>query len=190
MTARFQGLDLLWPDRLTKTDKEGIRTEVLLKSSKDAYLVSNNFDLDPSKGERLFFAAGDTQGQYDLGYALYGTFPGYFDPAEKSAETRIMVIGTSMFPSNIVQYSDSSYNMAFLGNVAEWLSSDDDLLAIKTRFVRDMRLNKIEEPQGKMRAFFMSQLVNLVFVPILVIAFGLNRFLKRRKKQNLQNKEA
>lgn len=188
ITARFQGLDLLWPAQLTATDVEGVKRDTIIKSSKEAYLLADNFDLNPMQAEMLFYAAGDTKGQYDLAYSLEGRFPGYFDSSKKNRETRMMIISSSMFPTNLIQYSDSNYNMGFLQNAAQWLLSDDDLLTIKTRSVRDTRLNRIQDPQGKMRAFLTSQLVNLVLVPIVIIAFGLNRFLKRRKKQSLNVK--
>ena len=72
-----------------------------------------------------------------------------------------------------------------LRNYAVKLAGDqgaDDLLQIKTRTTRDMRLNKIQDPNQKIRASVFAQGFTVVFVPLLVIAYGIIRRLLRRKR--------
>jgi ABC-type uncharacterized transport system involved in gliding motility auxiliary subunit len=72
--------------------------------------------------------------------------------------------------------------MTFLENVAEWLSNEDDLLEIKTRATRDLRLNAIPDPGVKASVATFAEVFNVVVVPIVVIAFGVIRYLRRREK--------
>ena len=102
---------------------------------------------------------------------------------DKSAETRIIVIGDSDFVSNLLQYTDAKYNLDFAENSAEWLSHGEDLLSIKTRIIRDTRLNKIQDLNKRLTVMLFSQIVNIIFIPLLVIAYGILRFLVRRKKR-------
>jgi ABC-type uncharacterized transport system involved in gliding motility auxiliary subunit len=97
----------------------------------------------------------------------------------------MVVIGDADFASNILQYSDSMYNVNFAMNLAEWLTNDDDLLDIRTRSTRDMRLNKIKDPDAKRRAFIFAVIVNVVIIPLFVILFGVRRFSKRQKQQRI-----
>ncbi|MFW5769569.1 MAG: hypothetical protein ACOCYA_05900, partial [Spirochaetota bacterium] len=83
------------------------------------------------------------------------------------------------------QYSNSPYNVDFVENAVEWLSNDEELTEIKTRSVRDLRLNAIQDPAGARRVYFLAVIINLVIIPLAVILFGVRRFLKRRRQQNI-----
>jgi ABC-type uncharacterized transport system involved in gliding motility auxiliary subunit len=89
----------------------------------------------------------------------------------------------------LYQYSGGSYNLEFLANTAEWLSNSEDLLEIKTRVARDMRLNKIQDPEARLRAAMFTQMFNLIVVPLGVIIFGVLRFIMRRRKVALREQE-
>jgi len=92
------------------------------------------------------------------------------------------VIGDTDFLTELYQYTDARYNLEFAANTAEWLSNADDLLQIKTRTTRDMRLNKIQDPDQRTRVSVFTQGFTVVFVPLLVIAYGIIRRLLRRKR--------
>jgi ABC-type uncharacterized transport system involved in gliding motility auxiliary subunit len=112
------------------------------------------------------------------------------DPVGSSSDTRILVVGDSDFATELYQYTGASYNMQFLGNAAEWLSNSPDLLEIKTRSARDLRLNKIQDPEARLRSALFTQLFNLVFVPLVVVAFGVTRLVLRRRKSTVRAEEA
>ncbi|MEW5815241.1 MAG: Gldg family protein [Spirochaetota bacterium] len=192
ITSRFSRLDLLWASPLEIRNISGLTSEKLFSSSKESWLMPPPFNTNPYDVKSFYRSKEESSGQYLLGAVLYGKFQSYFpgeDEKSKSAlesesrETRMLVLGDTDFLSNIIQYSDSAYNMFFLSNCLEWLSSDDDLLLIKTRAVRDVRLNKIEDPEAKKSAYLFAQIINLVVIPLLVVFFGLNRWFSRRKKQ-------
>ena len=68
-------------------------------------------------------------------------------------------------------------------NIAEWLTNDEDLIDIKTRAVRDVRLNKILDPEVKRRTYLFSIILNVVIIPLIIILYGIRRFSRRRKQQ-------
>jgi ABC-type uncharacterized transport system involved in gliding motility auxiliary subunit len=101
-----------------------------------------------------------------------------------ASPTRILVIGDGDFATTLIQYSRSERNLDFLLSAADWLGSDDDLVAIRSRSFRDTRLDAISDPAERARAALGAQVVNVVVVPALIVIFGIMRTLKRRKEEN------
>ncbi len=184
VTRNFEGLDLLWTSPLVPLDVPGVHYQRLVESSPSAWLMKGRFSLDPADATS-YDAVRDEQppGQYTLAYALSGRFPSYFpDKAgERSAPTRLIVVGSDDFASDLLRYSDSAYNLTFLANAVDWLSGNGDLLAIKEKSQWDPRLDKIEDPGEKARTFRFAEFVNIGLVPLVVVVFALRRAALRRK---------
>ena len=199
ITARFQGLDLLWASPLQIVERPGVKAEVLLQTTPEAWIQDKEpFETNPQQAAMLEYMPHEQQGQFALGVTLAGSFPSYFtdreiprrdgeerdwdEVVESSDETRLVVIGDADFASELYQYSGGNYNPEFLSNTAEWLSNSEDLLEIKTRVARDMRLNKIQDPEARLRAAMFTQVFNLVLIPLGVIVFGVLRLIMRRRR--------
>ena len=54
---------------------------------------------------------------------------------------------------------------------------------------RDMRLNKIQDPAARLRAAMFTQMFNLIAIPLLVVVFGVLRFILRRRKVAVREQE-
>ncbi len=197
ITARFPGLDLLWPSDLRFMGSRGVTAELLVESTKDAWLMKPPFTTDPFDIVGLDGSSYPTKGQYALAYALSGRFHSWFAggrvpgsgaeaPYERllteSPATRMIVIGDYDFASNLMQFSDSAYNALFLENAVEWLSSDSDLLAIKTRNFHDLRLTHIQDPATRQRLIFLVEALNVALIPLLLLAGGAARWYFRRER--------
>jgi ABC-type uncharacterized transport system involved in gliding motility auxiliary subunit len=206
ITARFQGLDLYWPSPVELAAPEGVQGEVLLSTTPDGWTLDKPpFETNPMRAAMLLAIPHETQGQYPLAVALHGTFKSYFsgrdiphregvvrdwkNTTEVSPDTRILVVGDSDFATELYQYTGASYNMQFLTNAADWLSNSEDLLQIRTRVARDLRLNKIQDPERRLRSALFTQLFNLAFVPLVVVAFGVTRLVLRRRKSTARVEE-
>ncbi len=202
ITARFNGLDLLWASPLKLSDQTAPAATPLVKSSDKAWIMKDRFTTDPYKmrnSELLSAESAESAGQYTLGVSIEKGFESFFSPETftppagvvmpyeelktEGKTTRVIVFGDSDFASNIIQYSDSMYNMDFLLNCADWLAKEDDLMEIRSRAVRDTRLNRLE-PQRARRHYLFSQIINLVIIPLLVIGYGIVRYIVRRKKEH------
>jgi ABC-type uncharacterized transport system involved in gliding motility auxiliary subunit len=198
ITRRFSGLDLLWPSPLHFEGGNSVKAEVIVKSSKNAWLLKPPYQLDPLKVTGRTGAGDPTKGQYALAYALSGKFGSFFGEDRKllstpkdtpygkllteSPDTRMIVIGDDDFASDLMQFSDSGYNALFMDNAVEWLSADADLLSIKTRNFRDPRLNRIQDPSKRNKLIILSEGVNVVLVPLLVLIAALVRTYSRREQ--------
>ena len=198
ITARFSGLDLYWPSPLTIRAAAEEKATLLLESSPESWLMEEPFVINPQ--QRMVFQrnAADTRGSHVLAVALSGSFSSYFADkdipsregvqrdwsrvTESVDDNRMIVIGDSDFAGDLLQNTNSQYNITFLENVAEWLANEDDLLKIKTRATRDLRLNAIPDPAVKAQVATFAEVFNVVLVPIAVIVFGVVRYLRRREK--------
>ena len=184
VTSRFAGLDLLWTSSIEKSETDSkVEIEKLLSSSDQAYSVKENITANPYEVNGLAANENLERGVVDFGYVVSGNFKSYFTDKE-SPDNRMIVIGDSDFASDVIRYSDSPFNIVFAENALEWLAIDDSLLSIKTRDKRDMRLNKIQIPEQRVKAILFVYLVNIVLIPAAVIAFGVIRFIKRKRKES------
>ena len=53
---------------------------------------------------------------------------------------------------------------------------------IKTRSVRDIRLNKITDLSSKVRAILAVYVVNIFIIPAGIIIYGIVRYIRRKRK--------
>lgn len=199
ITARFSGLDLYWASPLELVEGKGAQGEVLARTTPDGWVLDQEpFETDPQRAQMMLYMDHENKGQYPLAVSLKGQLASYFkgrgiptrkgekrewsQVLEAGKETRLIVVGDSDFASNLLEFTDATYNLEFLANAAEWLANAEDLLTIKTRTARDMRLNKIQEPARKLRSILFTELFNVAAVPLAVIGFGIGRLVYRRRK--------
>ncbi|MBP5739703.1 MAG: ABC transporter, partial [Spirochaetia bacterium] len=96
-------------------------------------------------------------------------------------DTKIIVAGDADFLSNLIEYTESPANLMFAENLLQWLDNDR-FMNIKTRSVRDIRLNKITDLSSKVRAILAVYLVNIFIIPAGIIIYGIVRYIRRKRK--------
>lgn len=141
------------------TDKTTISK--LFSTSADSFATSNlssaEIRIDPNK---------DKHGPFTL--AVAGTFTG----AKPADQGRFVVVGNSGWASN--QALGFSGNRNLLLNTINWLSSDEDLIAIRPKEPEDRRITLTRAQ------FRMVQSFSQFFLPLIVIFGGVMVWLKRR----------
>ncbi len=201
VTSRFAGLDLFWASPLTLDSVAGLQAEVIAKTTTQAWKSTKDFPINPQQEASFYLESQETLGQYGLVGSISGNFPSYFkarkaptregekaqwmEPVESSAEARIVVVSSADFATDLINYSKSEFNVNFVSACADWLSSDSDLVSIKTRSYKDNRLNKIEDEKRKNSLIFLTYLVTLGLVPLGVVAFGVIRFVRRKRRASV-----
>jgi ABC-type uncharacterized transport system involved in gliding motility auxiliary subunit len=202
LTARLPGLDLFWPSPLELKAPAGVEASALVKSTPKAWLQKDRFAIGPEDQGRYAADAASTTGQYALVASLSGALPmayaGKVPPKRAGAAalpplpasprpSRVIVVGSADFAYDLMTVTDSNFNASFVVSAADWLSSGDDLVGIKTRGMRDTRLAKVQDPDARSALISFAYLVNLVLVPLGVLAFGL---LRNRGRKRLAREEA
>ncbi len=198
--AGFSGLDLFWPSPLVLRPVDGVSAVELAKTSPKAWKQTKDFATGPEEAYLYENERAGSEGQYLLAAALSGSFTSAFAggdlparegeaplPAAKprSDATRIVVLSSSDFLTELVRMSGSGFNLSFALAAADWLSSDEDLVAIRSRAERDLRLNKISDESLRALLISLSYLVNLAIIPAAAIGYGIVRSAKRAKRERL-----
>lgn len=141
------------------TDKTTISK--LFSTSADSFatdkLASAEIRIDPNK---------DKHGPFTLGVA------GTYSTGKPNNEGRFVVVGNSGWASN--QALGFSGNRNLLLNAVNWLSSDEDLIAIRPKEPEDRRITLTRAQ------FRMVQTTSQFFLPLIVIFGGVMVWLKRR----------
>ena len=188
VSARFDGLDLFWPSPLETHPPEGVEAQPLFTSTAEAWAMRDTFYTNPDIAYLFERDAAETRGIKTLGVSLSGTFPAWFAGAPKprregsdeelpdmpagARPARIMVIGDTDFATTLINASGGQRNLDFLLKAADWLGNDDDIIGIRNREPQAGRFDRIIDPERKAAVVDFVQLVNVVVVPLLVIAAG------------------
>lgn len=183
VTSRFVGLSLMWPSPLTDLKKPGIQVETLAWTSDKSWLVKDNLTIDVDQAARTAMMPGVTFGKHDEVLALSGAFPSAFPEGGVSPATRILVVGSSNFLTNLMQVTGNDDNAVFAENAVDWLAQDEGLLSIKTRAYREKSLTILQDDRVREAAAFALSFVNLFLVPVIVLVWAVVRFLRRRSRE-------
>jgi ABC-type uncharacterized transport system involved in gliding motility auxiliary subunit len=201
VSARFAGVDLYWPSPLEIRNQEGVEAAPLFTTTGEAWIMDNNFATSPEASYLFEENAEGTRGKKILAAALSGNIPSWFrgrlkpqrdgveelpDLPPEGRASRVVVIGDTDIVSGFMRYTDGvQRNLDFFLKALDWLGSDDDILGIRNRQRWGGRLDRIADPAVKARALRFVRILNLVIVPLAVIALGLFLAWKRRRSHGV-----
>lgn len=196
MTAKLAGLDLYWPSPIRLKPVQGVVYDELAKTSVRSWLQTRDFAAGPGDSALYALERDTTSGQYLVAVAASGSFGSAFkagdEPRREGVEplgpgiaespgTRLVVVSSADFLTELMRMSESTFNVSFALSAADWLSSGDDLIAIRSRLDADRRLNKIQDEATRSMLVFFTYFVNLALIPLGVILVGLLRSWKRSR---------
>jgi ABC-type uncharacterized transport system involved in gliding motility auxiliary subunit len=161
ITAPLTRVPTAYPLVRSLDTKSGDKTTVskLFATTEDSVAVTGigpGGAIDPKKGKK---------GPLTLGAA--GTYNG-------SPAGRFVVVGTSLWAQNSILGSRSLGNRDLLGNMINWLASDEDLISIRPKEPEDRPLNLTTQ---KLTSIFW---LSFVIFPFGVVAIGIVTWWKRR----------
>jgi ABC-type uncharacterized transport system involved in gliding motility auxiliary subunit len=198
VSSAFTGLDIYWASPLELAPPSSVEAVSLFTSTDQGWSMRDAFYTNPEIPYMLEMEANETKGVKILGAALSGIFPSFFRGTSKperegsgeelpdmpynARESRIIVIGDTDFATNMINATQAKHNLDFLLRAADWLSNDDDIIGIRSRQPQTGRLNKIADPKSKTVMIKFIQIVNVGFIPLLVIIAGLAISSRRRAR--------
>ena len=204
VTSGFNGLDLYWASPLELYPTSGVDASVLFTSTPQGWSMRDTFYTSPEIPYMMELEVNQTRGVKILGASLTGVIPGFFRDAPKPVRegsgeelpdmpeyvrsSRIIVVGDTDFATNMINSTRARHNLDFLLRAADWLVSDDDIIGIRNRQPQTGRFDKITDPDQRTAAMRFSRILNVVIIPLLVIAVGLVR-ASRRSRIMRQNAE-
>lgn len=186
-----------------------VKASILVQSSEKSWIESGYFNLNPQQNWNSIFAAkqGELKQSILVAY-LHGNFTSYFagksippkveplptdtgDMAEIKLddEDKDREIITSNEGRHLAVAGDSDFlttqgaapgNIAWLLNIVDWLTLDENLIAIRSRSLVDRTIKNERLGTDKSYANII-RLTNVLIMPVLVIILGLIIFFKRRE---------
>jgi len=181
-----------------------VKATVLVSTSEKSWLPKGNLDLNP---QQKWAMPPENEFQVsNLAVYLNGSFESYF-AGKKVPPLRDEVAGDTM--SQISLGSDDSnreiisgntnghlvvigdvdcitgqnatpQNIALVQNLADWLSLDNNLIAIRTRSLKDRTMNANLLAEGSSKPSII-RLVNILLMPIILVIVGLVIYFRRRE---------
>jgi gliding-associated putative ABC transporter substrate-binding component GldG len=186
----------------------GVRATILAHSSKKSWLATGVISLAPRPQGEWQIPSGDTLKQSTLAAYLAGNFKSYFagkpvPPVNQAAPTdslgktnvepnpadvnrsvvasnpdgHLVVVGDAEFVSG---QNAAPQNLLMVANLVDWLSQDENLIAIRSRSSTDRTIETDLLKKGSAMPNVVRG-VNVALMPILVIIFGIIIFLRRRE---------
>jgi gliding-associated putative ABC transporter substrate-binding component GldG len=188
--------------------KHKTATVTLASSSEQSWEARGEFDLSPKASYEL--PDKEAMGRHAMAVHVNGAFVSYFDgkpvpPAkEKSAEDegdaisrinlaeddRNRAVTPSNKSGNLVVIGDANFisaqnasgpNVAFLFNLVDWLSLDENLISVRSRVLEDKTVDPNILEAGSSKPGIIRA-INLLLMPIVVIIAGVIISLRRREK--------
>jgi ABC-type uncharacterized transport system involved in gliding motility auxiliary subunit len=196
LTARFGGLDLFWPGHIELYPPEGVEAESLFTTSAEGWIQRDNFAVNPETPGLMEDAGSEPRGKKILAAALTGIFPSWFQGIPKprregsveelpgmpveAVPSRILVVADTDMATDLMWYTRSERNLDFILQALDWLGKDEDLLDIRNRNIRTGRLDRIGDPVKRAGMMDLARFINILVVPLGIIAGGVFLWWKRR----------
>jgi ABC-type uncharacterized transport system involved in gliding motility auxiliary subunit len=203
VSSGFSGLHIYWASPLELHESPTVQAQPLFTTTKEAWLMRENFYTSPMVMYMLELEAAETKGTKILGASLTGEFPSFFrgeekpvregsdeelpDLPQRASPSRLIVIGDADFTTNLIGATQAAQNLDFLTRIADWLVNDDDIISIRNRQPQAGRFDKILDPGRRVSVMRFSQIFNVGVVPLLVIAAGI--IAAYRRKARSRNRE-
>ncbi len=193
-------------DSSATTDSNAVEGVVLVTSSKNSWVESGRFDLNPQQQwQQIFESKKDVLSQSNLVVYLSGGFKSYYagksvppkesvvEPGKEDIqvnnEDQNREIAASNTNGHLIVAGDSDFlsgqgaspgNIAWLLNVVDWVSLDENLISIRSRALVDRTIKNDKLEGGKSYANVIRY-TNILLMPVLVIILGLIIYFRRRE---------
>ena len=201
ITSQLESLMLPWAGSLELLPQGDPSVEMiaLAKTSRGGWTAQSPYNINPTN--RQFQPPASVQQVHTVAASISGVFKSFYadkaiPPAEssESAEgvtakpaeeeratktesetTQIVVVGNSQF----LQQGRPDGQLFFL-NTVDWLTLGEELINIRSHGATERPLKEISESEK-----FFLKFISIAGVPILVVAFGLVRFILRRRAKRM-----
>lgn len=186
ITQGFSGLELYWASPMTIFSTEHSLVTPIITSSPLSFIQkpiddsSSFYVTDPYTLKKMSFSSEETYTQPVVAI-LEGSVSGYFSP-NRSEKTAIIVIPDQWVFSNLVEYTNSAYNLDILVNSVLYLSHEEALLSIKNKENTLTSLYKITDNVIFNRLKNIAYIITLGLIPLCILLIPIAVFFYRRKK--------
>lgn len=173
IASKLQGVIFPWPSSITISDRaneDGRKTEVLAKSSKKSWLITEAFNLAPQQN----FSPTNLQSE-NLAVLMSGKIKSAYGQGETEKGRLVLVSNGKLMNDNFLQQQPDNGNMFV--NIVDALTLDQNFSMIRAKGVTSRPIKSTLSDQEKTSMRYS----NVFGVTVLVVAFGAFRYTRRRK---------
>ena len=172
--SKLESLVLPWVSSIELSRKGDAQIQYLLKTTKNAWSQSEQFDLSP-RSPGLNYPTEPT-GEHVLAYSISGNLKSVYDES-LTENARLVVVADSDFISDRYLRQNPE-NLLFFQNIVDYVSIDEDLINIRSKGVTDRPIKEIGDKTRLIIRYF-----NIFGITFAVICYGMLRYYIRRRKQ-------
>lgn len=181
-----------------------VKATVLVNSSEKSWLAPGSMDLNPQ--QQWTMPPEKELKPVNLAVYLSGSFKSYFegkgvpplrDPVPGDTMSQINM-GAADASRQVVSSTDNGHlvvigdadcitgqnatpqNISLVLNLVDWLSLDNNLIAIRTRAIKDRTMNANLLQEGSSKPAII-RLVNILIMPVILVVVGLVIYFRRRE---------
>jgi gliding-associated putative ABC transporter substrate-binding component GldG len=197
MVKDLQGIVLFFVSSVDTVNnaRRNLHGEILIRSSKQSGRQTGYFLFDPLQrytredltsqfGESGIPLAAVVEGRMKSLYTgkpvpsdtAAGSATPTSSPLTESPDTRVVLVGDGDFARD--QYLGNRDNLTFFANMVDYLVDDAGLITIRSKEVSMPPLEQVSDGTKKILKY-----ANLVFPPLLVVAYGLARWRMRKARK-------
>lgn len=173
VTARFSGLDLYWAAAVQALFGHPARPQPLVATSPSAWLMGTPLRADPNE-RRITEADPESRGQYAV-----------VVESQPAGGGRLIVIGDTDLASDILIESTASfYNVEFLVQSVQYIANEPDLLALRSRSIRDLTLSGVDDGEAAIALERFAIITTSVVVPFGALFVGWITVTRRSRRRH------
>ena len=176
VVSNLNSIAMPWVSPLKISNKEGVKSTILINTTKDAWIQESPYNLNPNA-----IQVSGTKNQYPLAVLLEGKITSAFGQTnDKNGKSgRILVVGNSRFITDrfIKLYNQ---NLIFTMNAIDFLTLDESLISIRSKASFDLSLKDLNTRDRNIVKF-----VGILSIPILVVIYGIMRSFMRKMRKIL-----
>lgn len=178
MVRRLGELRLFFASSIDTTEvPAGVSIQPLAFSTEQSQLQTGFFMLQPQAVQNRDLSGGP----YTLAAAYSGHFPSPYGIDGSATESRMVVVGDGDFVDESLAGPIPS-SIELVQNAIDWLSLDEDILAIRSKKIDPRPLEPVEDSLKAPIKYF-----TLLFPPFLVVLVGLFRWRRRKYEARSTN---
>jgi len=170
---------------------KGLSGDILMRSSKQSGRMKSVFMINPLAeyaptefSEQEIPLAAVVNGKFRSAFASRdvpvdttgGVPPSAEERMNMSAPTQVVLVGDGDFARD--QYLGNSDNLKFFANIIDYLLDDTGLITIRSKDVTPPQLDQVSEGVKNVVKYG-----NLIFPPIVVLAYGMIRWRMRKARR-------
>ncbi len=165
----YKSLQFFWPSSISIDEKYA---EALAMSSPNSIIMVDNYNTDPFAKQLSLFAEDKKEQKLIIA-----------ENKSINKKHRVLVIADEYMISNALNFTGTFANMDFMVNCVEYIFGKDNLISLKNKQHTALPFKKFEDNKEFSAIALRARLFNLLFIPLLIIAFGIFVFVSKRKQE-------